>query len=64
MKKLKTNYLGIILYALLGLFLGYAEISIVNKPLEFLLIFFVVLGIDLNAAYVMYLNMEDENDKL
>lgn len=64
MKKLKTNYLGIILYALLGLFLGYAEISIVNKPLEFLLIFFVVLGIDLNAAYVMYLNMKDENDKL
>jgi hypothetical protein len=64
MKKLKTNYLGIILYALLGLFLGYADVSIVNKPLEFLLIFFVVLGIDLNAAYVMYLNMKDENDKL
>lgn len=64
MKKLKTNYLGIILYALLGLFLGYAEISIVNKPFEFFLIFFTVFGIDLNSAYVMHLNMKDDHDKL
>lgn len=64
MKKLKTNYLSIILYALFGGFLGFAEVSIANKPFEFFLIFFTVLGIDLNSAYVMHLNMKDEHDKL
>jgi hypothetical protein len=50
---LSTNYLGIILYALFGFFLGAGGISVANKPFEFLVILVTVIAIDINSAYVM-----------
>ena len=54
MTYLSTNYLSIILYALLGMALGAAGVGVMAKPWEFFAILGLVLAIDLNSAYVTW----------
>lgn len=59
-KYLSTNYLSIVLYALLGVVLGISGVSIMNKAGEFLSILFIVIAIDVNSAYLMFKSMSDD----
>jgi hypothetical protein len=42
---------SIILYGALGLFLALADVSVLEKPLEFVAIMTIVMLIDLRAAF-------------
>lgn len=55
-----TNWLSVLLYALLGFVLGVAGVSIMNKIGEFLSILFIVIAIDVNSAYLMWKSMSDD----
>lgn len=59
-KYLSTNYLSIVLYALLGVVLGISGVSIMNKAGEFLSILFIVIAIDVNSAYLMFRSMNND----
>lgn len=59
-KYLSTNYLSIVLYALLGVVLGISGVSIMNKAGEFLSILFIVIAIDVNSAYLMFKSMNND----
>lgn len=41
--------LGVVLYALLGMVLSHAGVSVTEKPLEFFLILGLVVAIDINT---------------
>jgi hypothetical protein len=57
---LSTNYLSILLYALLGFMLGVVGVSIMNRVGEFLSILFIVIAIDVNSAYIMFKSMSKD----
>jgi sulfite exporter TauE/SafE len=57
---LSTNWLSVLLYALLGFMLGVVGVSIMNRVGEFLSILFIVIAIDVNSAYLMFKSMSKD----
>jgi hypothetical protein len=58
--RLKTNYLSLILWAILGVALGANGISLISAPTSFIVIMLLVGAIDLNSAYVMWRSCNDD----
>jgi uncharacterized membrane protein HdeD (DUF308 family) len=48
---MQFNLVSIILFGILGAALAWADVSVVNKPLEFCVILATVVAIDFASAY-------------